>query len=149
MMTSLRNMNVLLAEDNPAEAYLTEQAFKELESASSRQLHLVKDGEEALKFLRREGDFADAPRPELVLLDINMPRKNGFDVLKSIRADEALRTLPVLMLTTSSSDNDIETAYREHANCYLTKPTDIDQFFDLVKNIDTFWLRQAKLPFIH
>lgn len=148
-MTSLRNMNVLLAEDNPAEAYLTEQAFKELESASSRQLHLVKDGEEALKFLRREGDFADAPRPELVLLDINMPRKNGFDVLKSIRADEALRTLPVLMLTTSSSDNDIETAYREHANCYLTKPTDIDQFFDLVKNIDTFWLRQAKLPFIH
>ncbi len=149
MMTSLRNMNVLLAEDNPAEAYLTEQAFKELESASSRQLHLVKDGEEALKFLRREGDFADAPRPDLVLLDINMPRKNGFDVLKSIRADEALRTLPVLMLTTSSSDNDIETAYREHANCYLTKPTDIDQFFDLVKNIDTFWLRQAKLPFIH
>ncbi len=148
-MTSLRNMNVLLAEDNPAEAYLTEQAFKELESASSRQLHLVKDGEEALKFLRREGDFADAPRPDLVLLDINMPRKNGFDVLKSIRADEALRTLPVLMLTTSSSDNDIETAYREHANCYLTKPTDIDQFFDLVKNIDTFWLRQAKLPFIH
>lgn len=142
-------MNVLLAEDNPAEAYLTEQAFKELENASARQLHHVKDGEDALRFLRREGDYADAPRPDLVLLDINMPRKTGFDVLKSIRSDETLRTLPVLMLTTSSSDNDIETAYREHANCYLTKPSDIDDFFKLVKNIDTFWLTQAKLPYIH
>ena len=148
-MTSRRNMNVLLAEDNPAEAYLTEQAFKELDNAGSRQLHHVKDGEEALKFLHREGDFADVPRPDLVLLDINMPRKTGFDVLKSIRADEQLRMLPVLMLTTSSSDSDIETAYKEHANCYLTKPTDIDQFFELVKNIDTFWLAQAKLPYIH
>lgn len=142
-------MNVLLAEDNPAEAYLTEQAFKELEHASARQLHHVKDGEEALKFLRREGDYADAPRPDLVLLDINMPRKTGFDVLKSIRSDETLRALPVLMLTTSSSDNDIETAYREHANCYLTKPSDIDDFFNLVKNIDIFWLTEAKLPYIH
>lgn len=142
-------MNVLLAEDNPAEAYLTEQAFKELKLAPARQLHHVKDGEEALQFLRREGVFADAPRPDLLLLDINMPRKSGFEVLRSIRSDDKLNTLPVLMLTTSSSDGDIETAYRERANCYLTKPNDIDQFFALIKNIDEFWLAQAQLPYIH
>lgn len=148
-MNNPRIMNILLAEDNPADAHLTMQAFKELEFAPARQLHHVKDGEEALQFLRREGEFADAPRPDLLLLDINMPRKTGFDVLKSIRADDLLSTLPVLMLTTSTADSDIETAYRERANCYLSKPTDIDQFFALIKNIDEFWLSQAQLPYVH
>ena len=136
--------DLLLVEDNFADVVLMEEAFE----ANVKHLRLSKaeDGVEALTFLRREGKYTSAPRPKLVLLDLNLPRLNGFEVLAAMRADETLRALPVLILSTSQAASDVERAYMLGANAYLTKPHDLPGFFDLVRLIEQFWLTAARLP---
>ena len=112
----------------------------------SNRLSVVGDGVEALKFLRREGKYTDAPRPDLILLDLNLPKKDGREVLADIKADESLRRIPVVVLTTSQAEQDILKAYNLHANCYITKPVDLEQFIKVVKSIEDFWLTVVKLP---
>jgi len=137
-------VEILLVEDNPADVRLTEEALRE----SGRPLHLsvAPDGVEALAFLRREGRYAAAPRPDLVLLDLNLPRKGGREVLAEVKADPALRAIPVVVLTTSQAPGDVHAAYDLRANCYLTKAGDVDQFFDAMAQLDRFWLGTAQLP---
>jgi CheY-like chemotaxis protein len=142
-MTS-KTIAILLVEDNPGDARLTLEAFREGKMTSS--LAVVNDGVEALAYLRREGAYADALRPDLILLDLNLPKKDGRQVLAEIKADEGLLSIPVVVLTTSASQDDIERAYSSHANCYLTKPVDLDQFLSVVHAIDHFWLSLVKLP---
>lgn len=134
----------LLVEDNPADADLMREVL-EL-SEVDHELHVVKDGEEALAYLRREGDHSGKPRPALLLLDLNLPRKNGHEVLAELRADPKLRTLPVLMLTSSESEKDIDRSYELGANAYVTKPIDFSQFEDVVESIERFWVKSARLP---
>lgn len=138
-----RTFHVLLAEDNPADARLAMVAFKE--GPYPCAVHIARDGVEALEFLRREGRFADAPRPTLVLLDLNMPRKDGREVLAEMKADPALRRIPVLMLTTSEAEQDLCHAYDLHANGYVIKPLDVDRFFQMVRAIETFWFDTVRL----
>lgn len=139
-----RPINILLVEDNPGDVRLTEEALKE--GRVLNHLLLAKDGEEALAMLRREGQYAGLNRPDLILLDLNLPRKDGREVLECIKADENLKRIPVVILTTSSAEQDILKAYDLHANCYITKPVDLDQFFTVVKSIEDFWLTIVKLP---
>ena len=137
-------MHILLVEDNPADARLTSEAFNE---ASERtRLSVVPDGVEALAFLRRQGQYADASRPDLVLLDLNMPRKDGRAVLVEMRNDPACKRIPVLILTSSRGDSDIDLAYENGANCYLLKPSDLDAYFALIRAIAEFWGRWVSLP---
>jgi CheY-like chemotaxis protein len=135
---------ILLVEDNEGDARLAMEAMRE--SKIRNTLHHVRDGEEAMAFLRREGKFADAPRPDLVLLDLNLPRKDGREVLAEIKADDALKRVPVVILTVSSDEEDIFKAYGLHANCFITKPLDFQQFVKVVKSIEDFWLSIVKLP---
>ncbi len=137
-------LQVLLVEDSPGDVRLTQEAFREVNATI--KLHVAWDGVEAMAFLRHEGAYADAPRPDLILLDLNMPRMDGREVLAEIKADERLRCIPVLVLTTSKSDDDILTAYRLHASCFITKPVDLAEFFEVVRSIDNFWLSVVKLP---
>ncbi len=138
-------MEILLVEDSPTDAGLTQHALAS--SQISNHLHIVEDGEMAIQFLRRQGEFCGVPRPDLVLLDLNLPRKSGREVLAEIRADESLNSLIVLILTTFSADaNDVATAYRLHANAYIIKPVNLDQFFHSVKIIDQFWFNVVTLP---
>ena len=137
-------LKVLLVEDNPADARLTREAFREADFAGT--LDAVKDGVEAMAYLRREGKYADAARPDLVLLDLNLPRRDGRQVLAEIKADADLKTIPVVILTTSKADEDILRSYNLHANCYVTKPVDLDQFITVVKSIEDFWLTIVALP---
>ena len=137
-------IEILLVEDNPVAIRLTQEAFKE--SKLTNRLHIVRDGEEALAFLLCEGLYAHAARPDLILLDLNLPRKNGWDVLAVIKADGALKRIPVVVLTTSAAEQDILRAYELHANCYITKPMDLDQFIAVVKSIEEFWFVIVKLP---
>jgi len=143
-VSAIYPIEILLVEDNPADIRLTEEALRE--GKVKNNLHVARDGVEALEFLRRQGKFKDAPRPDLVLLDLNLPRKDGREVLGEIKADEALRSLPVVVLTTSSSDADILKSYSLYANCYITKPVDLEQFVKVVKSIDDFWLTVVRLP---
>ncbi len=143
-MSAIYPIEILLVEDNPADIRLTEEALRE--GKVRNKLHVARDGVEAMEFLRRQGRFKDAPRPDLVLLDLNLPRKDGREVLGEIKSDEALRSLPVVVLTTSSSDADILESYSLHANCYITKPVDLEQFVKVVKSIDDFWLTIVRLP---
>jgi len=136
--------DILLVEDNPSDVYLTQVALREAEIES--HLHVAEDGLKAISFLRREGDFVDAPRPELILLDLNLPGKDGRQLLSEIKADETLRRIPVIVLTTSTADSDIETCYDLHCNCYITKPVDFDQFERVIGEIERFWLRFVTLP---
>ena len=139
-----RPVEILLVEDSPTDAGLTRHAL-----ASSRvpnHLHVVEDGESAIQFLRRQGEFGNVPRPDLVLLDFNLPRKSGREVLAEIRADATLKSLVVLVLTTSSDSEDVAIAYRLNANAYITKPVDLDQFFHSVQVIDQFWFNVVTLP---
>jgi CheY-like chemotaxis protein len=131
-------IEILLVEDNPGDVRLTQEAFKE--SKLTNRLHIVRDGEEALAFLRREGPYAHAARPDLILLDLNLPKKDGREVLAVIKADDALKRIPVVVLTTSAAEQDILRAYELHANCYITKPMDLDQFLKVVQAIEEFWL---------
>jgi CheY-like chemotaxis protein len=139
-----RSIEILLVEDNPADVRLTQEALKEGRVRNS--LSVAQDGVEAMAFLRREGAYARAPRPDLVLLDINLPRMNGHEVLAEIKSDPLLKRIPVLVLTTSSADEDIHKAYGLHANCYITKPVGMDQFIRAIESLDDFWLSVATLP---
>lgn len=135
---------ILLVEDNPADANLVSEVFEE--SRFAADIEHVEDGIEAMDFLNRRPPFENAARPDLVLLDLNLPRKNGRQVLKEIKADETLKLIPVIVLTTSSSENDILESYRNSANCYLTKPIDFDEFVRVVGLIKDFWFSAARLP---
>ena len=137
-------VEILLVEDNPGDVRLAVEALKD--SQVPNNLHVVEDGVEALAFLHREGEYADAPRPDLILLDLNLPRKDGREVLANVKADDKLKTIPVVVLTTSEADEDIRKAYDLHANCYITKPTQLDQFIERVKSIEDFWFTAVKLP---
>jgi two-component system, chemotaxis family, response regulator Rcp1 len=137
-------IQVLLVEDNPGDVRLTKEALKE--GKLLNQLTVVGDGVEALSFLRKQGIYADAPQPELILLDLNLPKKDGREVLAEIKADPKLRRIPVVVLTTSSSEEDILKIYDLHANCYITKPVDLEQFMGVVKSIEDFWVSVVKLP---
>jgi two-component system, chemotaxis family, response regulator Rcp1 len=139
-----RPMEILLVEDSPTDAGLTRHALASSQVAN--HLHIVEDGEMAIQFLRRQGAFCDVPRPDLVLLDLNLPRKSGREVLAEIRADERLGNLVVLILTTSADAEDVATAYRLHANAYITKPVNLDQFFHCVQVLDQFWFNVVTLP---
>jgi chemotaxis family two-component system response regulator Rcp1 len=137
-------LEILLIEDNPGDIRLAEELFKECEVPT--RLSIARDGEEAMACLRREGRFAATPRPDLILLDLNLPRKDGHEVLAEVKSDPALRRIPVVVLTTSSADRDILKSYDLHANCYLTKPVPLDEFIAVVQSIKGFWLQIVKLP---
>ncbi|WP_310532693.1 response regulator [Novosphingobium sp.] len=137
-------MHVLLVEDSPGDVRLTQEAFRE--ANRSIRLHVATDGVEAMAFLRHEGGHVDAPRPDIILLDLNLPRMDGREVLAKIKADEDLKTIPIVILTTSDSETDIVRSYQLHANCYLNKPVQFEEFESLVKSINDFWLTKVKLP---
>ncbi len=137
-------VEILLVEDNPGDARLAIEVLKEAKVRNT--LHWVKDGVEALEFLRREKGFAKAPRPDVILLDLNLPRKDGREVLAEIKQDDTLMRIPVVVLTISKDEADIFKTYNLHANCYVTKPLDLDQFVKVVKSIEDFWLTIVKLP---
>lgn len=139
-----RPVEILLVEDNPGDVRLTKEALKEGKVKNS--LHVVGDGIEALACLRQEGEFANAIRPDLVLLDLNLPRMDGRELLEIIKVDDDLKRIPVVILTTSKAEEDIIKTYNLHANCYITKPVDLDQFIKVVKTIEDFWMTIVKLP---
>jgi CheY-like chemotaxis protein len=137
-------VHVLLVEDSEADIRLTLEAMKDAKVFNT--LHVVRDGEEAIDFLRQTGKHEGAPRPDLIILDLNLPRKNGKEVLADIKSDESLKTIPVAVLTTSSAERDIIESYNLGANCYLTKPVDLQQFLNVVSQIEEFWLSIVRLP---
>lgn len=137
-------IQVLLVEDNPGDIRLTREAFKD--AKVHLEMHVVNDGVQAIDFLNRREGYEGSPRPDLILLDLNLPRKDGRDVLAEIKADTLLKSIPVVILTTSASDVDIESSYLLHANCYISKPVDLDGFLTVVRSIDDFWFSVVKLP---
>jgi len=139
-----RPAEILLVEDSPGDVRLMQEALREGKVAN--RVSVVRDGLEAMAFLRREGDYADVPRPDIILLDLNLPKKDGREVLAELKADPDLRRIPVVILTTSRAEEDILRAYDLHANCYMTKPVDLGQFFALVKDIKQYWLVMVCLP---
>ena len=144
-------LDVLLVEDSPGDVRLTQEVFRDANMAShlpnmTIHLHVAYDGVEAMAFLRREGAHFEAPRPDLILLDLNLPRMDGREVLAQIKEDEVLRTIPTVILTTSDSEADIVKSYQLQANCYLSKPVQLDAFESLIRSINDFWLTKAKLP---
>lgn len=139
-----RPIEILMVEDNPGDVRLTVEALKE--GKVRNILHTVEDGEEALKFLRRNESYAKAPRPDLILLDLNLPKMNGREVLAEIKTDPDLRRIPVVILTVSKAEQDILKTYDLHANCYINKPVDLEQFLTVVQSIENFWLTVVKLP---
>jgi two-component system, chemotaxis family, response regulator Rcp1 len=143
-MPEPKAIEILLVEDNAGDARLAREAFRDAQV--SNRLSWVSDGVEALAFLRREGKYAQAPRPDLILLDLNLPRKGGREVLTEIKADDRLKRIPVVVLTTSQAEEDIARAYQLNANCYIAKPVDLDQFMRVVKTIEDFWLTVVRLP---
>jgi chemotaxis family two-component system response regulator Rcp1 len=141
---SVRPIEILLIEDNPGDARLTQEALRE--ARVSNRLSHVTDGVEAMAFVRREPPFADAARPDLILLDLNLPRKDGREVLAELKADPVLRLIPVVVLTTSEAEQDILRTYELHGNCYITKPVDLEKFLHIVRAVENFWLAIVKLP---
>jgi len=137
-------IEILLVEDNPGDVRLTKEALKEGKVYSN--LHTVKDGVEAMEFLRRGGKHQGAPRPDIILLDLNLPKKDGREVLQDIKNDAELKRIPVVVLTTSKAEEDVLRTYNLHANCYVTKPVDLEKFIVVVKSIDAFWLTVVTLP---
>jgi CheY-like chemotaxis protein len=137
-------IEILLVEDNPGDVRLTIEALKEGKVAN--KINVAADGIEAMAFLRREGKYKNAPKPDLILLDLNLPKKNGREVLAEIKENSHLRCIPVVILTSSQAEKDIVTTYNLHANCYITKPVDFDQFINVVKSIEDFWFSVVKLP---
>ena len=137
-------IEILLVDDNPGDVRLTREALKE--AKVSNTLHTACDGVEAMEFLRRQGKYRYVPRPDLILLDLNMPRKNGLEVLSEIKGDDDLKKIPVVILTVSKNEEDIVKSYDMHANCFITKPVDLDQFLNVIKSIQDFWLTIVKLP---
>jgi CheY-like chemotaxis protein len=144
MVKKTRPVNVLLIEDNPGDVRLTQEAFKE--GALSVNLSVTMDGVEATEFLKKAGKYTDAVTPDLILLDLNLPKKDGREVLKDIKTDPQLMRIPVVILTTSNAEQDITKSYNLHANCYINKPVDFDKFFDVIQKIEEFWLTTVILP---
>ena len=141
---NVKPIELLLVEDSEPDVRLTIEALHE--AKVKNRLWVVEDGVEAIDFLRRQGKYADSPRPDLILLDLNLPRKDGRQVLKEIKADDSLKRIPVVVLTTSKSEEDVLRAYDLHANCYITKPVDFNRFMEVVKSIENFWLTVVRLP---
>jgi two-component system, chemotaxis family, response regulator Rcp1 len=144
MVNGNRPVEILLVEDNPGDERLTREALKE--GKVYNNFHWVKDGVEAMDFLRRKGKYASAPRPDIILLDLNLPKMDGREVLQAIKTDSDLKRIPVVVLTTSKAEEDVLRTYSLHANCYVTKPVDLEKFIVVVKSIDAFWLTVVTLP---
>jgi len=140
----VESIEVLLVEDDPGDVVLIQEAFED--NKVRNRLHCVSDGVDALRFLRRQDEFADAPRPDLILLDLNLPRKDGREVLAEVKTDERLQQIPVVVLTTSKLEEDVLRSYKLHANAYVTKPVDFDRFIEVVRQIDEFFVTVVKLP---
>lgn len=140
----MRLIDILLVEDNPGDARLAKEALKDAKVRNN--LHWVEDGVEAIAFLRREGKYTDAPRPDVILLDLNLPKKDGREVLAEVKEDGDLKRIPVVILTVSDAEEDIIKTYNLHANCYIRKPLDLDRFIEVVKSIEEFWLTIVRLP---
>lgn len=143
-MEETRPVELLLVEDNPGDVLLTTECLRDC--GTRNRLHVVADGQEALSFVRRQGRYADAPRPDLVLLDLNLPRLGGREVLAEMKGDNALRCIPVVIFSSSTADRDVMAAYRLHANSYVTKPAEYDALVQVMKSIELFWLASARLP---
>jgi len=143
-MENFKFVEILLIEDNPGDARLTQEALND--GKVKNNLHIVYDGVEATDFLFKRNKYKDAPRPDLIILDLNLPKKNGHEVLAEIKVDETLKSIPVVILTTSKAEEDILKSYKLHANCFLTKPIDVIEFFEMIKSIEGFWLTLVKLP---
>lgn len=143
-MERLKAIDILLAEDNIGDIRLTEEAIKE--SKLKINLHVVMNGEEAMKYLRKEGKYENEPRPDLIVLDLNMPKKDGRQTLAEIKSDQKFKKIPVVILTISKAEKDVLESYEHHANCYITKPLDMDKFVDVVKTLDNFWFSIVTLP---
>ncbi len=139
-----RPIEILLVEDSPSDTDLTVEALQK--GKVLNHLSIVDDGVKAMQFLRRQGEFAASPRPDLILLDLNLPRKDGREVLAEIKGDESLRTIPIVVLTTSRAEQDVLQVYKLNGNCYITKPVDFRQFIEVVKSIENFWLTVVRLP---
>jgi two-component system, chemotaxis family, response regulator Rcp1 len=144
MSQALRPIEVLLVEDNPVDVIVTNEALKEAKIWN--RLHVVGDGVEALDFLYKRGQYASAPKPDLILLDLNLPKKDGREVLEEIKEDPILKRIPVVVLTTSESEIDILRTYQLHANCFITKPVGLEQFSEIIKSIEDFWFQIVRLP---
>jgi CheY-like chemotaxis protein len=143
-MQNLKFVEILLIEDNPGDARLTQEALND--GKIKNNLHIAYDGVEATDFLFRRNEYQNAPRPDLIILDLNLPKKNGLEVLAEIKADPGLKSIPVIVLTVSKAEEDIVRSYNLHANCFLIKPLDLNQFFEVVRSIEDFWLSLVKLP---
>jgi chemotaxis family two-component system response regulator Rcp1 len=139
-----RPIEILLVEDSPSDTELTTEALKDFKVRN--HVSVVEDGVQAMQFLRRQGPYAQAPRPDLIMLDLNLPRKDGREVLADIKSDDHLKTIPIVVLTTSRADQDILRAYELNANCYINKPVDFSQFLEVVRSIESFWLFVVTLP---
>ena len=137
-------VNVLLVEDNPGDVRLTQEAFKE--ANMSIELNVTMDGAEAIKYLKKEGQYNNVLTPDLILLDLNLPKKDGREVLREIKTDDSLKRIPVVVLTTSNAEQDIMKSYNLHVNCYINKPVDFEKFFNIIQKIEEFWLTTAILP---
>ncbi len=144
MLEPNHRFEILLVEDNPGDVLLTREAFRE--GRLAHRLSVAEDGEEAIRFLRREGRHSEAPRPDLILLDLNLPKKDGRELLAEVKDDPVLRQIPVIVLTTSDAEQDVWRAYKLHANCYLTKPVQMDDFLDKIRSLEEFWLTVVRLP---
>jgi CheY-like chemotaxis protein len=140
----LAMVDVLLVEDDPGDVMMTREAFEHYKIRNT--LYVVSDGEQAMQFLRRDGQYADVPKPGLILLDLNLPRRNGLEVLADLKSDEALLSIPVVVLTTSQAEEDIVRSYALHANAYISKPVDFDKFIDVIRQINKFFLTLVQLP---
>jgi len=141
--SAYKPVKILLVEDNPADARLIVEVFKDFKKSN---IYIVEDGVAAMDFLNKKGEYENVPRPDIILLDLNLPKKDGREVLKEIKEDPELRCIPVVILTTSSAIEDIIKTYSNYANCYITKPVDFDQFLKVVQSIENFWLTIVKLP---
>ncbi len=144
MTQASRPIHILLVEDNEGDILLITEALEERKIAN--KISVARNGEQALDFIERRGDFKNSPPPDLIILDVNLPRKNGHEVLQYIKETEHLKQIPVIMLTTSSSESDILRSYKNHANCYITKPVDADEFLNAMTKIENFWISLVKLP---
>jgi chemotaxis family two-component system response regulator Rcp1 len=141
---NFKPIDILLVEDNAADVRLTVEAFKE--GKVNNKLHVVENGEDAITFLKQEGKYSNAPRPDIILLDLNLPKKDGREVLEEIKTEPYLKRIPVIILTTSKAEEDILKTYNLHANCYINKPVDINEFIAIAKSIENYWLTIVKLP---
>ncbi len=144
MKRNVESIDILLVEDNPGDVRLTREALKDAKVLND--VHVVQDGVEAMQFLHREGKFANVPTPDMILLDLNLPRKDGREVLAEVKADPKLKRIPVVILTTSKADEDILRTYNLHANAYITKPVDLNRFIEIIHTLEEFWFSIVKLP---